>query len=153
MPMDDIPADPRTRLGYARELIRQIADPNSALSLGWTVYGPDHVRERCAEFLAREDQHRVADGIAPATYDPTDVPRRRLIADRTPWPALATCDLWPGDMVTHPSHGAGSLVGFDNDEWPDALQLLAAGSVLVSFDIGERWVMAAELTRTSVSPL
>jgi hypothetical protein len=143
MPTDPT-ADPAHRLGAALDFIRQLADPDSALSIGMAVDGVDYVRARAAEFLQRH-------GLTPTVYpDATRVPLRRVIAAQVPWPALAVHGLWPGDVVVHDDHGPGVVEGFNHTEWPDVLELVAGGQVLVDFDrSGGVWVRASELTRTS----
>lgn len=142
MPTDPT-ADPAHRLGAALDFIRQLADPDSALSIGMAVDGVDYVRARAAEFLQRH-------GLTPTVYpDATRVPLRRVIANQVPWPAHALCGLWPGDGVDHPTHGAGVVVGFPDDTYADVLELLTNGTLLVDFGAHSEWVAANELTRTS----
>lgn len=142
MPHPHIDANPAYRLGVAKEILRQIADPASPLRLHERLH-PGAVNERIVEFLATDDQH------TPAPADPTVIPLRRVIANQVPWPAGQLCDLWPGDCVTHDQWGPGTINGLEDDDYADHLETLMGGTLLADFGPnGPRWVAANELTRT-----
>ena len=139
-----IDADPAHRLGAAKEILRQIADPDSPLRLHELVH-PGAVNERIVEFLATDDQHATA----PTGPDATVIPLRRVIANQVPWPAAQLCDLWPGDCVDHDQWGPGTVNGFTDEDYADHLDTLMGGTLLADFGPnGPRWVPANELTRT-----
>jgi hypothetical protein len=132
----DYTADPSYRLGVAKELLRNVLDPNHP---GTRVHGPGYLPGRIREFLAGEGEQGMGHAETAA--------QTAIAALRTPWPQHAANGLYPGDMVTHPDFGAGRLCGFNDAEWPSAFKLVTAGQVLVDFDdpADARWVPAVHL--------
>lgn len=133
------------RLGRANELLTQIADPASPISVGRRVWGDDYMLERIRLHLAGEAAIRP-----PMTgYHEIAV----ALATRIPWPTLATKGLWPGDVVTHEAHGRGVVAEIVDEDWPRFLPLVSGGSLLVRFgDPGatlEHWVPVDTLTNTN----
>jgi hypothetical protein len=140
---DPTVTDPAYRLGVATEILRQIIDPASPLSVHERIH-PGVINQRIVDFLAAE-----AAITPPPGPDPQRVPLLRAIAHRVPWPASALDGLWPGDRVFHEEHGPGEVQPIADDEYPERLELLTHGSLLVGFDSGARWVPAVDCQRTS----
>lgn len=151
--MPDEPREPvpplQERHGRANELIGQIVNPTSMLNMSEAAE-PGYIVARLREYLAAEARYQEAAGWAqPAVYGRSQPAVVVAMSRAIPWPAHATGGLMPGDPVDHPRFGAGTITGFDDDEWAQALPLVAQGRVKIRVLGGmTHWVPAATLTRS-----